>query len=81
MSRLRPSRLSQAIALLCIAAPLGGLPAGAAARNVDLGNLGDRGFRIAGIDVFDRSGTSVSGAVQASASPGSAMSMVTGWPT
>jgi hypothetical protein len=33
-----------------------------AAQNVDLGNLGTRGFRIDGIDESDRSGRSVSGA-------------------
>jgi hypothetical protein len=62
MSRLRPSRLSQAIALLCIAAPLGALPSTATAQDVDLGNLGARGFRIDGIDAGDNAGFSVSGA-------------------
>jgi hypothetical protein len=62
MSRLKPSRLSQSIALLCIAAPLGALPSTATAQDVDLGNLGDRGFRIDGIATYDFSGRSVSGA-------------------
>jgi hypothetical protein len=61
-SRLKRSRLARAIALVCIAAPLGGFAADALAQNVDLGNLGERGFRVEGIDAGDRSGISVSGA-------------------
>ncbi len=60
--RPRRHRLSRAIALLCMAVPLGGLASDAAAQDVDLGNLGDRGFRIDGIDANDRSGFRVSGA-------------------
>ena len=62
MSGPRPSRLSQAIALLCIAAPLGGFVPTAAAQDVDLGNLGDRGFRIDGNNLRDFAGLSASGA-------------------
>ncbi len=58
----RRHRLSHAIAMLCIAAPLGGFAAHATAQNVDLDNLGDRGFRIDGSDKGDRAGRSVSGA-------------------
>jgi hypothetical protein len=60
--RFKRCRLAQAIALICIAAPLGGFAAEALAQNVDLGNLGGRGFGIEGIDAGDRSGSSVSGA-------------------
>jgi hypothetical protein len=61
-TRFKRCRLARAIALLCIAAPLGGFAAEALAQDVDLENLGARGFRIDGIDLFDASGVSVSGA-------------------
>jgi len=54
--------LTCAITAALLTAPLLGLPMSAAAQNVDLGNLGDRGFRIDGIDPNDNSGRSVSGA-------------------
>jgi hypothetical protein len=50
--------LSQALAVLCMA----GAATSVTAQNVDLGNLGARGFRIDGADVSDQSGHSVSGA-------------------
>ena len=59
---LRRRALSRQIAALLVLAPLVGMPWQAAAQDVDLGNLGDRGFRIDGIDSLDRSGFSVSGA-------------------
>jgi hypothetical protein len=54
--------LARAIAVALAAAPFVLLPKVATAQDVDLGNLGDRGFRIDGIDVSDSVGTSVSGA-------------------
>jgi hypothetical protein len=54
--------LARAIALVCVAAPLGGFGTDARAQDVDLGNLGTRGFRIDGIGANDYSGLSVSGA-------------------
>jgi hypothetical protein len=60
--RFKRCRLAQAIAVICIAAPLGGFAAEALAQNVDLGNLDGRGFRIDGIDPDDFAGLSVSGA-------------------
>jgi hypothetical protein len=54
--------LARAIATAMAVAPFALLPTSAAAQDVDLGNLGDRGFRIDGIDVQDYSGRSVSGA-------------------
>ena len=60
--RSRPHRLAHAIALICAGAPLLGLPLALHAQNVDLGSLGNRGFRIEGIDTDDLSGRSVSGA-------------------
>ncbi len=60
--RLPCNLLAHAIAVTLAAAPLMVLPELAAAQNVDLGKLGDRGFRIDGIDAFDYSGRSVSGA-------------------
>jgi hypothetical protein len=60
--RFKRCRLAQAIALICIAAPLGGFATKALAQDVDLGNLGTRGFRIDGIDAGDCAGVSVSGA-------------------
>ena len=44
------------------AVPVVLLPNAAVGQDVDLGNLGDRGFRIDGIDASDSSGISVSGA-------------------
>ena len=59
----RPVRagLVRAVAAALAVAPLGLLSSAAIAQDVDLGNLGDRGFRIYG-DWFDYSGRSVSGA-------------------
>jgi len=54
--------LARAIATALAAVPVILLPNAAAAEDVDLGNLGDRGFRIDGIDASERSGYSVSGA-------------------
>jgi len=54
--------LARAIAVALMAAPLVGLPTSSVAQNVDLGNLGDRGFRIDGNQTIDYSGSSVSGA-------------------
>ena len=54
--------MARAIALVCVAAPLGGFATDSRAQDVDLGNLGDRGFRIDGIDASDISGFRVSGA-------------------
>lgn len=56
------ARLTRAIAAGLVAGPFALLPDLAAAQNVDLGNLGDRGFRIDGVDGGDYSGGSVSGA-------------------
>ena len=61
-TRFRRRRLARAIALVCVAAPLGGFATDARAQDVDLGNLGTRGFRIDGIGASDYSGFSVSGA-------------------
>jgi len=57
-----PSRLTRAIRTALAISPLVFLPHVTAAQNVDLGNLGTGGFRIDGIDAFDDSGYSVSGA-------------------
>jgi hypothetical protein len=54
--------LARAIAVGLMAAPLVVMPGLAAGQDVDLGNLGDRGFRIGGADFHDLSGCSVSGA-------------------
>ena len=56
------ARLAHAIATGLVAAPLVVVPRVAAGQDVDLGNLGDRGFRIVGIDAGDNAGVSVSGA-------------------
>jgi hypothetical protein len=61
LGSVRRRALSRQIAALLVLAPLVGLPQQAAAQDVDLGNLGDRGFRIDGIDADDFSGNSVSG--------------------
>jgi hypothetical protein len=58
--RRRP--LARWIAALLVVAPLAGAHGQAVAQNVDLGNLGDRGFRIDGSGIEDFSGRSVSGA-------------------
>ena len=55
-------RLTRAIRAALAVSPLVLLPQIVGAQDVDLGNLGDRGFRIDGIDAGDRSGRSVSGA-------------------
>jgi hypothetical protein len=54
--------LTQAIRTALALSPLLLAPQMVVAQDVDLGNLGDRGFRIDGIDPDDRSGYSVSGA-------------------
>jgi hypothetical protein len=59
---IRRHPLARTIALAIATAPLALQAPNALAQDVDLGNLGDRGFRIDGIDVDDRSGRSVSGA-------------------
>ena len=61
-TRLRRCQLARAIALLCVVSPLGGFATQARAQDVDLGNLGTRGFRIDGADAGDFSGMAVSGA-------------------
>jgi hypothetical protein len=58
--RRRP--LARWIAALLVVAPLAGMARPVAAQDVDLDKLGDRGFRIDGIDMDDFSGLSVSGA-------------------
>jgi hypothetical protein len=60
--RFSRAALARAVAVALVATPLGLLPDSAGAQDVDLGNLGERGFRIDGIDADDRSGLSVSGA-------------------
>jgi hypothetical protein len=55
-------RLARAITCALAVAPLAAVSPGAGAQDVDLGSLGDRGFRIDGIDVEDISGFTVSGA-------------------
>ena len=63
VTSLNPSGcLTPAIRAALAVSPLAFVPQIVAAQDVDLGNLGDRGFRIDGIDVDDRSGFSVSGA-------------------
>ena len=59
---LHGKTLAKGIAGVLAVAPLTLLPRLAAAQGVDLGNLGDRGFRIDGADAHDYSGVSVSGA-------------------
>jgi hypothetical protein len=59
---IRRHPLARTIALAIATAPLALQTQAVSAQDVDLGNLGDRGFRIDGIDVDDRSGRSVSGA-------------------
>lgn len=54
--------LARAIVMALAAAPVVLPPTAAVGQDVDLGNLGDRGFRIDGIDANDGSGGSVSGA-------------------
>jgi hypothetical protein len=54
--------LARTIALAIATAPLALQAPNALAQDVDLGNLGDRGFRIDGIDSRDYAGFSVSGA-------------------
>ena len=54
--------LARKFAMALAAAPVLLLPNAATAQDVDLGNLGDRGFRIVVIDAGDKSGISVSGA-------------------
>jgi hypothetical protein len=61
-NRVPRARLARAIAAALAVAPFVVLPKLAAAQDVDLGNLGDRGFRIDGIDAGDQAGRSVSGA-------------------
>ena len=61
-TRLTQCRLARAITLVCVTAPLGGLVTVVRAQDIDLGNLGDHGIRIDGIDQHDYSGFSVSGA-------------------
>jgi len=51
-----------AIAMALLATPLVAVPTSVAAQDVDLGMLGERGFRIDGIDLLDYAGRSVSGA-------------------
>ncbi len=60
--RFSLSLLSRAVAVVLAAAPWVLVPRPAGAQDVDLGNLGARGFRIDGSDAGDRSGISVSGA-------------------
>jgi hypothetical protein len=62
LKSVRRSPLARWIATLLVAAPLAGVRREAAAQDVNLGNLGSRGFRIDGIDANDISGRSVSGA-------------------
>src|SRR6056297_580022 len=57
-----PGALTRAIRTALALSPLLLTPQIVAAQDVDLGNLGDRGFRIDGIDAGDSSGWSVSGA-------------------
>ena len=59
---LHAKSLAKGIAGVLAVAPLALLPRLAAAQGVNLGNLGDRGFRIDGADAYDYSGVSVSGA-------------------
>jgi hypothetical protein len=59
---IRRHPLARTIALAIATAPLALQASNALAQDVDLGNLGDRGFRIDGIDAVDQSGFSVSGA-------------------
>jgi hypothetical protein len=61
-SAIRIATLTTAIAKALAISPLMLAPQIVAAQDVDLGNLGDRGFRIDGIDARDQSGWSVSGA-------------------
>ena len=56
------SGLAAAIGAALAAAPVILMPQIALGQNVNLGNLGERGFRVEGIDVDDQSGYSVSGA-------------------
>jgi hypothetical protein len=56
------STLTAAIARTLAVSPAFLLPSLSFAQDVDLGALGDRGFRIDGVDPADRSGFSVSGA-------------------
>ncbi len=63
MTRSNPTgALTRAIRGALALSPLLLTPQIASAQDVDLGNLGDRGFRIDGIDAGDFSGWSVSGA-------------------
>jgi len=59
---MRVKKLTRAIAYALAVSPLILLPQVALTQDVDLADLGDRGFSIVGIDVDDRFGTSVSGA-------------------
>jgi len=61
-SSIASGRLTRAVRAALAVSPLVLLPQIVGAQDVDLGNLGDRGFRIDGIDAGDRSGYSVSGA-------------------
>jgi hypothetical protein len=61
-SSLRRLQLTRAIARVLVASSLMALAPDRRAQDVDLGNLGNRGFRIDGIDAGDYSGESVSGA-------------------
>jgi len=61
-SSIASGRLTRAVRAALALSPLALFPQIVAAQDVDLGNLGDRGFRIDGIDANDDSGYSVSGA-------------------
>ena len=56
MTRFTRAALTRAIATALAASPLMLAPQLGTAQDVDLGNLGERGFRIDGIDAEDRAG-------------------------
>jgi hypothetical protein len=62
LTSIKRHPLARTIALAIATAPLALQAPNALAQDVDLGNLGERGFRIDGIDRQDFSGFSVSGA-------------------
>ena len=62
LASMKRHALARTITLALATAPLGIPAPDALAQDVDLGNLGDRGFRIDGVNAEDRSGASVSGA-------------------
>ena len=62
LASMKRHALARTITLALATAPLAIQAPDALAQDVDLGNLGERGFRIDGIDAGDRSGFSVSGA-------------------